>query len=571
MSLRFPVNIKCSLCSGSVMRVVSALQSQQQFPFPCSTTAVNMANFGCLPQEILEMIFQYLPLSDQINSAFSCAQWNEIVRRNLKHVKIDPSTPFGGRWVEENMRCICHSSRYEYFYSAEIPYEKVWHRDENDPVDREMKKLIPKLCKLTNKIETLNIKDYHLDINSLTELFSSQTGIKTLRMNIHSLPEWIRDAYYEKILELIIRHQASIEVIQLNIDTTGPPCSGCPNFVSYDEKCIANIKGIIKSQGRLSFPKLKSLRLFPWAEASLRGYSNDLFESLIATCELEELKLSKSSGILPWVENRKITDFLGEGTLDALKKFSLISHENVTELIKHCPSITHLKSEIHQWGAASLIKIISTYGSQLKSLACCVFSCTAIDAILEECKNLESLALNFQYAASCDDSRAIKSSIPLLGDLETLTEIKLCMYEFDADTETICELIERCGINLQSFTLLGFKGFDIYKILNVVGTNCKSLKKLKLDVKECKKEKETRRRQLKASVDFLLERCRMLRTLKLDVKVSWKNRDIFPDQIGHKQPHLTKLRLSYIRDYPTPDIIKLIQALPYCDIASASF
>ena len=525
-----------------------------------------MANFGSIPQEVLEMIFQYLPLSDQINSAFGCAHLNEVVRRNLKHVKIDPSTPFGGRWVEENMRCIGHRSRYEYFHCEKMPYEKVWHRDENDPVDREVKKLIPKLCKLTNKIETLSIKDYHLDIKSLTELFSSQTGIKTLRMNIQSLPEWITNVYYDKILKLIIRHQETIEVIELNIDTIGP----YENDRSY-KKCTKNIKRIIKRQGRLSFPRLKSLKLSLWAGESLREYSNDLFESLIATSKLEELKLSKMSGTLPWVEDRKIKDFLEKGTLDTVKKFSLLSYKDVKELIKRCPNITHLKSEYHRWGAASLIKIISTYGSQLKSFKCCVVRCTAIDAILEECKNLESLALNFQYAASCDDSRAIKSSIPLLGDLETLTEIKLCMYEFDADTETICELIERCGINLQSFTLLGFKGFDIYKILNVVGTNCKSLKKLKLDVKECKKEKETRRRQLKASVDFLLERCRMLRTLKLDVKVSWKNRDIFPDQIGHKQPHLTKLRLSYIRDYPTPDIIKLIQALPYCDIASASF
>eukprot|EP00112_Aurelia_sp_Birch-Aquarium-sp1_P006042 Seg1675.5 transcript_id=Seg1675.5/GoldUCD/mRNA.D3Y31 product="hypothetical protein" protein_id=Seg1675.5/GoldUCD/D3Y31 len=165
----------------------------------------------------------------------------------------------------------------------------------------------------------------------------------------------------------------------------------------------------------------------------------------------------------------------------------------------------------------------------------------------------------------------MKSSIPLLGYLDKLTEIRIDTYRFDVETETICELIERCGMNLQRFALLGFKGFDIYKILNASGTNCKSLKKLKLDVKELKGEKEASRRQLKESVDTLLEGCQKLTTLKLDVKVSWGDRDIIPGQIGSKQPYLTKLRLPFIREYPKSDFVRLIQALPYCNIANVTF
>ena len=56
-----------------------------------------MANFVCIPQEPLEKILEFLPLSDQINSGMVCAHWNEVVGCNLKHVTIDASMAFGGR------------------------------------------------------------------------------------------------------------------------------------------------------------------------------------------------------------------------------------------------------------------------------------------------------------------------------------------------------------------------------------------------------------------------------------------------------------------------------------------
>ena len=539
-----------------------ALQSQQQLPlFPCSPTAVNMANFGCLPQEILEMIFQYLPLSDQVNSGFVCTQWNEVVRRNLKHVKIDPSTPFGGRWVEENMRCIGHRSRYEYFHCEEIPYEKVWHRDENDPVDREMKKLIPKLCKLTNKIETLSIEDYHLDIKSLTELFSSQTGIKSLRMKIHSLPEWITNVYYDNILELIIRHHETIEVINLKISAR----SFHIDYQTYaglsNEKFAANFKSASKEC--LRFPRLKSLKLNNSAKKSLLALRNDLIESLITTSQLEELGMQ-------YLTNQEIY-FIKKGKLGALKKSSmLLDYRSEYEVVKHCRNIAHLCVG-HSCDTTSLVNIISIVGPQLKFFQCQLYELEALNAILEKCKNVESLTLfltkeyNFE-----DEAVAIKSSIPLLGNLEKLKEVHLYLSKFDVDAEVFCKLIERCGMNLQSFTL-DFEGFDIHKILNAISTNCKSLKKLRLEVLEREQEST---KELKESLSSVFEGCQKLTSLYLDVKVFEEygnERDVIQDQICLKQPHLRylrKLRLLNIGEYPKPDLVKLIQALPYCDIGN---
>ena len=164
-----------------------------------------MANFGCIPQELLEKILEFLPQRDQINGGMVCAHWNEVVGFNLKHVTIDASMPFGGRWMEENMRWI-DGSRHDDETGWVIDNQKteVWNRDENELAD--MRKLIQSLCKLSNKIQTLKIYYYLLQVESLTELFSSQTAIKTLVIRIRPLPIWAQNVYYEKIIEVIIRH-----------------------------------------------------------------------------------------------------------------------------------------------------------------------------------------------------------------------------------------------------------------------------------------------------------------------------------------------------------------------------
>ena len=130
----------------------------------------NQANFGCLPYEILEKIFQFLPLSDKINSGFLCANWHGIVGCNIKHVTINASMPCGGRWTEENLRWITGNrgeerDRDRYYHEKESQDMNVWFRDENDPADKKMKKLIAKLCKLTNKIRAGIHPNLHVRYN----------------------------------------------------------------------------------------------------------------------------------------------------------------------------------------------------------------------------------------------------------------------------------------------------------------------------------------------------------------------------------------------------------------------
>ena len=548
-----------------------------------------MASFGCVSREILERILHFLPLRDQINSGFVCAHWNEIVRSNLKHVTIDASMPFGGRWIKENLRWT-DRSRYEEIY-PERNYDtkkykegsqdvKVWCRGKNDPTDKEMKRLLLKLCKLTKKLETLNIENYHLDTESLTELFSGQKTIKNLRIKIHKLPAWVRNAYFEKIVEVIISNQETIEVIEIRIGTS---CA----YLRMPHKSVRKVEDIIACHRRLNFPRLKSLKLAGDADSAIKQLSNDLFESLIATSQLEELKI-------PYLH---ISAQFKLGNLGLLKKLSLSYYETyAAELIKHCPNITNLvgyQGFADPWQSVrSLRNIIWAYGPKLKSLGCRVVRVETVTAIVKECKAIESLVLDFQEPKRedgwFDESLAIESSIPLLGYLERLTEIEFYSRDFKVKPEIICELITRCGVNLQSFTL-DLCGSEIYKILNAVGARCKNLKKLWLDVCDileakdwggtCNRinaakrgtMKETHRsRQLEESVDVVLEGCQKLTTLFLHF--GWRGwRDLrkennIYDQISKKQLHLKRLTLENHMGYPKPNFVKLIQALPYCNI-----
>ena len=100
--------------------------------------------------------------------------------------------------------------------------------------------------------QTLKVNYYLLDVESLTELFSSQTAIKNLAIKIRPLPRWVQNAYYEKIIDVIIRHQETLEVIDIRIETIS-------SFnLEMLEVSIRKIKDIIACKGRLRFPRLKT-------------------------------------------------------------------------------------------------------------------------------------------------------------------------------------------------------------------------------------------------------------------------------------------------------------------------
>eukprot|EP00112_Aurelia_sp_Birch-Aquarium-sp1_P020631 Seg5368.1 transcript_id=Seg5368.1/GoldUCD/mRNA.D3Y31 product="hypothetical protein" protein_id=Seg5368.1/GoldUCD/D3Y31 len=429
-----------------------------------------------------------------------------------------------------------------------------------------MKKLIPKLCKLANKIQTLTIENYHLDTESLTELLSSQTAIQTIRINIDDLPSWVKNAYFQKIVEVIIKNQERMEVIEIKVATRDLE-------LKMSRKSIRSIQSIIAAKGRLSFPCLKSLKLTDEAYRAFKELSNDFFESLTATSQLQELEFPDYVDILPYIEN---------GNLELLKIFpALHFQDNTGELIKHCPNITH----VHGATRRNLHEIISTYGPQLKSFGGSVNRGDAANAILRECKNLESLDLVFYPPDdNCliEESLAIKRAIPLFGYLEKLTEMEICSKYFEIEAEVVCKLIKNCGMKVQSLTLT-FRGFESHKILNEIGANCKNLKKLKLTIENIEdyghyemKEIPTNRK-LPESVRAILVGCQKLRTLHVYVRIrsdgwSWSDTNcncIIYDQIGNKQPYLEHLELAFLWQYPKANFVKLIEALPYCNIEEA--
>eukprot|EP00112_Aurelia_sp_Birch-Aquarium-sp1_P011725 Seg2468.2 transcript_id=Seg2468.2/GoldUCD/mRNA.D3Y31 product="hypothetical protein" protein_id=Seg2468.2/GoldUCD/D3Y31 len=548
-----------------------------------------MAKFGCMPQEVLEKILKCLPLQDQINSGFVCARWNEVIVRNLKSVTINPSVPFGGRWVEENLRWIDYGSRYvEKKVDSEFYFERYTrersqdgearYRDENDPADQEMKKLIPKLCKLTNKLETLNIENYHLDTESLTELLSSQRAIINLRIKQDLLPASVKNVYFEKIAEVIIRHRETLEVIELRIRSNSPVLEMFTDTITYIGDIIDDCKG------GLSFPRLKSLTLKGEACNGIRVLSNILFKSFMETSQLEELDLDLKFSV-------KIEHEIRSWDLHLLRKCSLWDfHEIAEDLIMHCLNITHLVG-FHSYRypllyAKDMHNIISTYGPQLKSLECCVVKMETVNAIVEKCKNLESLKLHFEGYPDdeswgwIDESVAIKNSVPLFGCLEKLTEIGLWLrrsyMQFKA--EIACELLEICGMNLQSLTLL-FYGCESHKIMNAIGANCKNLKKLELfiyeeleDTERGTTEEISRARQLQEGVEVMLEGCQNLQSLYLrvsldDEKCPW-NDAIILEKISKNQRQLESLTIFQPWRYPKENFVKLTHALPFCNIES---
>lgn len=513
------------------------------------------ANFGRLPPEILEIIFGLLPLRDKINSGFVCAHWNEVIGYNLKNVKIDASMPFGGRWVEENLRWIDDGSRMRERDNI-WGVEKVWFRSENDPADKEMKQLIPKLCKLTNKIETLNVDNYHLDTESLTELLLSQTEIKTLRITIRNLPAWVKSVYFERIVEAIIRNQETIQVIYIDVETNRI-------MLPMLEVSVSKIQGIIACKGRLSFPRLKSLALLRDARTAVKQLlSNDFFGSLITSSKLIELRGQKDM-MVPYIKN---------GNLRFLEKCHLrlmlfcegdtdVDYDD-DDLIKHCPHITDIDGcREYEYPHCYLFKQISAYGAQLKHFQC-YFSREIGDAILEKCKNLKSLIL---YVDTMD------GLLHLFGHLEKLTELDIVFISDRHETEeTLCELIKRCGMNLQSLRLdFCENGHECHKIVNAIGANCRNLKNLKLHVNAGMQMIDTcDTRELEDSVESILEGCQKLSNLELYFDKLGDKFYAPYEKLGTKLPHLQHLVLKNLRAIPKPKFVKLIQSLPYCNITS---
>eukprot|EP00112_Aurelia_sp_Birch-Aquarium-sp1_P023066 Seg6748.1 transcript_id=Seg6748.1/GoldUCD/mRNA.D3Y31 product="hypothetical protein" protein_id=Seg6748.1/GoldUCD/D3Y31 len=429
-----------------------------------------------------------------------------------------------------------------------------------------MKKLIPELCRLTNKIKTLIIENYHLDTKSLTELLSSQTAIQTIRISIDDLPSWVKDAYFEKIVEVIIKNQETLEVIEIKVATRDLE-------LKMSRKSIRSIQSIIAAKGRLSFPSLKSLKLTDEAYRAFKELSNDFFESLIASSQLQELELPKHISILPHIKNEDL------GLLKTIPEPGSYN-DNTGELIKHCPNITHVPGGLTK---RNLQKIICTYGPQLKFLRVSINRVDTANAILKECKNLESLDLvSYPPDDNCliEESLAIKRAIPLFGYLEKLTEIEIWSKYFEIEAGVVCELIKNCGMKLQSLTLR-LRESESHKILNAIGANCKNLKKLKLTIENTERDETqelSTNRKLLESVDAILEGCQKLRGLYLYLRSDGRNWSdtkcncIIYDQIGIKQPYLQHhLELGFLLSYPKPNLVKLIEALPYCNIENALF
>ena len=245
-------------------------------------------------------------------------------------------------------------------------------------------------------IETLNIENYHLDTESLTEFFSSQTGIRKLRMKIEKLPAWVMSNYFEKVAEVLIKHQDTIEAIDIDIQTLDHP----GKELGLSQKSTTNIQGMIACKERLSFPRLTSLKLMSEAPSVIKELSNDLFESLIASRQLEEVDFFRFDN------DEFFSPYFKIGNLGRLKKcYGVEFGRHAQTLIPSCPSITHLESEVKQiydydpMGYTDFVKkvteMISFYGPQLKHLGCHLNSVELANTILDKCKNNESLTLSF--------------------------------------------------------------------------------------------------------------------------------------------------------------------------------
>ena len=527
----------------------------------------NMANFSCIPQEILEKILRFLPLRDKINSGLVCAHWNEVVSCNLQHVTIDASVPYGGKWLEENMKWV--GARWEEtvpYFEAELRDEKkVWYRDENDPADKEMKNLLSRLCKITNEVKTLDIQNCQLSNDCLAEFFSRQRGLQILRIHANS-PASVKDVCFKTIVQGIINHQETIKVIDIGIETSFPD-------LKISQESILELKDIVCKES-LSFPQLKSLKLSPEAAKAFKQFNEDLFLSLMGSNQLEEIGVQ-------YIEP-PVSHFIKNGSLRLLKKCCLIDFEiDAEELIKFCPNIVHIDGFTDMFDKTdydrSILKIMSTFGPQLKHFGCDINCSETMNAILEKCKNLVSVLLIFSHRIRKDEVSLIKRLIPALGCLENLTEIELWLGLTKVEAEIVCEFIEKCGKNLEMLTLQ-FDGMESFKILNAVGTNCSNLVKLRLIIVDRPKEDEEdplRTRQLRESGEAVLEGCQNLTTLHLDVckrtgrtSEGGEKEHIFYDQIGKILPRLQTLTFTNISEYPQSDLIKLIEKLPYCKIGN---
>ena len=396
-----------------------------------------MAEWSEVPETVLVSIASFLSLRDRISASFVCKDWYNGLEQCYQSITIDPSSPFGGSWIE---------------------YNQFKSKQGNDPEKllKEMSKLITDLSKCTSTIEEINMDCNFLQREDIERLFSSQEMIVKLRLtNDLTKCNVAPQSMIETIIEGILMHRKSLLVVDISLIGY---CSPLP----YLRK-LYEIEG-----NNISFPNLTSIKLEP---ISVLGNNFSLiFEKTFSKNKMKKIGIESK-----WL-TVSLGSLLGNGNLSEVTELDTeISVDEAKMIMNNCTKITHIGKNFlikdDDMTKSQLSKVIARYGTQLNSIECNV-NRTCFDTIKIYCTNLKELRLHNIH----------KIDFGCIGDLKQLKKLHISLKTPSRRNE-IAFILKECGENLESLIITG-EYFQDRELMTSIELHCKKLKELHMEVFE---------------------------------------------------------------------------------------
>ena len=448
----------------------------------------NMEICGELPLDIWENILAFLPLREKLNFGLTCRSWELVIKKCLRSVKIDASTPFAGSW-REYQKAVVQFSRF--MYKPEEPqlsqYFKLrytgtdrrqhvggqangqsrvrtllrnaisrssailrrrqagWREEPVEDVPDavfkeaegnahdEMAKFVDLVVHFSESIEELDVEYYpFFPLSGWENLLSSIKGLKKLKItcrtcSTYTIPYTFSMPFLQQIMKAITLNQGHIESLDIRIPNNVLPLS---NFSQP------------KKVPDLEFPQMRSV--------VIPNISN-LLDKLFS----DKQNFNKRSVLAKLCANQQVEIFCCYGSVVStmltptyinnffpkMKKLGTSLTTRESHNSTSCPDLSHI--DLQHWlkPQQALHDITSNHGTQITSLC---FDLTDYDdsakLVALHCKNLKSVMVKASYSYgepfgymyyNHSLTPKITESLSYLSTLTKLTEFHLKLYQLD--------------------------------------------------------------------------------------------------------------------------------------------
>ncbi len=538
-----------------------------------SLSCWKMAAVVEFPYPVLSRVIEFLPLADIVNVSKVCQDWKFVASKALKIVKIDASTAYGGSW------------------------QKYYQVDEEAVRDNNVENFARDLANCTDEIEHLYFDGNDIPRAVFEILLSSQKALKTLVVKLARKGTFDdpRTDIGKVILQGIVKHENSLEEINLGIEGVFLSFQEMENAFTEKARCFSNLRSIeflSTTAGSHENGDANDV------EASLELRSAELvFQKMFPGSKIEELNFKSKMPLKLYYDGpetfwnpqyiRLLTNHFKFGAFSNLRKINIdslntrgtdgeFSNADADLLIENCPHISHIDSDLFFFDINDYrtpvhdekpyIKIIKHYGPQLVHLHCYTNTNIA-QCIVENCPNVETLTIVDHFGEGLSNS--------VLTDFSRLKKIKkltIFFQRFYDNLNALMTFLDNCVSRLTKLQIIFQEGtkFD-EKIFHIIQENKKSLKTLIVDFEM--ESFEGYKAAMEAFIQ-MLDSCTSFRCLNLIInsidagkigKDTWKQYyEKVVQMLVANHADLYQLGLYALLPLPDKEKETLIQSLPYC-------